>query len=151
MTSLLAILFIILAADVATACGTVTVGDLVISDAWSRTTIGADLPGVAYLTIRNDGANDDRLTGVSTPSATPMLHETRMRRGTISMSQTASIPIPTGTTIMLEPDGLHVTLVDLALPLKLGATFPMSLTFEKAGEVTVETHVMPFAAHVPDC
>lgn len=151
MTSLLAILSIILAADVATACGTVTIGDLVISDAWARTTIGADRAGAVYLTVRNDGAEADTLTNLSTPSATPMLHETRMRRGTISMSQTASIPIPAGTTIMLEPDGLHVMLVDIALPLKLGATFPVTLTFEKAGEVTVETHVAPSEAHVPNC
>ena len=52
---------------------------------------------------------------------------------------------------MLEPDGLHTMLVGLATPLEEGSTFPVTLTFEKVGEVTVKAVVMPLAAHAPDC
>ena len=37
-------------------------------------------------------------------------------------------------------------LMGLAGPLKQGGTFPLTLTFEKAGEITVSVKVRPIAA-----
>ena len=47
---------------------------------------------------------------------------------------------PKGQT-MLKPGGLHVMLIGLKQPLKQGESFPLTLTFEKAGELDVSVVV----------
>ena len=42
---------------------------------------------------------------------------------------------------MLEPGGLHLMLFDGKEAFKIGDSFPMVLTFDKAGDVTVEVKV----------
>jgi copper(I)-binding protein len=151
MRSLLALPALLLAAP-ALACGSVTAGDLTVSDAWSRASVGASRPGVLYLTIRNDGAQDDVLTGVATPAAArPMLHETLVTDGVASMAHVMAVPVPAGATVALAPGGLHAMLMDLAAPLAEGAAFPVTLTFERAGEVAVEAEVLALGAKGPEC
>ena len=41
----------------------------------------------------------------------------------------------------LKPGAYHLMLVGLKAPLKAGDTFPMTLKFEKAGEVVVTVNV----------
>jgi copper(I)-binding protein len=150
-TCFLALPFI-LSAGAAAAGGTATAGGIAVEDAWSRATIGASRPGVAYLTIRNEGAEDDALLSIATPAAAmPMLHETVVTNGVATMPHVTSIPVPAGGTVALEPGGFHAMLMDLAAPLEEGATFPVTLTFETAGEVTVEAEVLSLAAQSPDC
>ncbi|MEZ5406983.1 MAG: copper chaperone PCu(A)C [Acidimicrobiales bacterium] len=51
------------------------------------------------------------------------------------------LEIPAGETVELAPGGYHVMLMELAEPLKEGATFDLTLTFENAGEKTVNVEV----------
>ena len=77
MKHLILATLVVFTAMPALACEAVRVGDIEVEHAWSRTTIGADRPGVVYLSIRNTGNGDDALIGVRTPIAgMPMLHET---------------------------------------------------------------------------
>lgn len=150
-TFLSATLFL-LSAPAAFACETVTLGDLAISHAWSRATIGAERPGVFYVEVANKGAADDALIGIATPAATmPMLHETVVKDGVASMPHAMSIRVPAGETVTLAPGGYHAMLMGLAAPLKKGDSFPLTLTFEKAGEVTVNVEVLPMTAKEPAC
>ena len=48
-----------------------------------------------------------------------------------------------GKAVALKPGGLHVMLMDLKKPLESGSKFPLTLKFERAGEVTVEVDVQP--------
>jgi periplasmic copper chaperone A len=51
---------------------------------------------------------------------------------------------------VFQPGGLHVMLLDLKAPLKEGEHFPVTLTFEKAGQVTISVAVRrsaPAAGH----
>jgi copper(I)-binding protein len=52
------------------------------------------------------------------------------------------IGIPAHGSAKLEPAGLHVMLIDLAEPLKPDTVFPLTLKFEKAGEITVDVSVL---------
>lgn len=134
------------------ACDARTVGDLTIQHAWSRATIGADRPAVFYVEITNGGAEDDALTGIATPAAgMPMLHETVVTDGVASMPHTMSIPVPAGATIELAPGGFHGMLMGLTAALKEGGSFPVTLTFERAGEVTVDVEVVSMRAKGPSC
>ena len=143
---------LILAATTAQACETVTLGDLTIEHAWSKATIGADRPAVFYVEISNNGATDDALVGISTPAAgMPMLHETVVKDGVASMPHAMTIPVPAGQAAQLAPGGYHGMLMGLSAALKAGDRFPMTLTFEKAGKVTVNVDVLPLRAEGPDC
>ena len=52
-----------------------------------------------------------------------------------------------GGSVELKPGGMHLMFIGLKAPLRNGDTFPMTLRFEKAGEVVVTVNVeVPQAA-----
>ena len=109
-------------------------GEIRISDA--RVPVPAGPNGAAYLSVRNDGASPDRLVAVSTDAAEAAeLHESTTEAGSMAMRPVEAIDVPTGATVTLEPGGLHVMLVD-------GDTVEVTLTFERAGEQTVQADVV---------
>ena len=113
---------------------------------------GTGRPGVFYVEITNAGATDDALIGIATPAAgMPMLHESVVTDGVASMPHAMSIPVPAGQTVDLSPGGYHGMLMGLTAALKEGDSFPVTLTFETAGEVTVDADVLSMRAEGPDC
>jgi copper(I)-binding protein len=61
--------------------------------------------------------------------------------GMMSMREVASIPVPAGEQVVLEPGGYHIMLIDLTAPLVEGETIQLALQFEKAGMVMVTAEV----------
>jgi len=57
----------------------------------------------------------------------------------MEMRPITSFDIPAGQPVTLKPGGEHIMLMGLNGPLREGQSFPLTLTFEKAGarEVTV--------------
>jgi copper(I)-binding protein len=49
--------------------------------------------------------------------------------------------IPAGTTLTLEPGSSHLSLIGLQADLVQGDVFPLTLHFDRAGEVTVVARV----------
>ena len=62
-----------------------------------------------------------------------------------------SIPVPAGQSVQLSPGGYHGMLMGLTTALKEGDSFPVTLIFEKAGEVTMNVDVLSLRAEGPDC
>ena len=124
-----------------------TAGGIQVEDAWARASIGTERPGVAYMTIRNSGQEGDRLVGAKTPVAKhAMLHESLMRDGVRKMRPAENIEIAPGGAIVLEPGGLHLMLSILQKRLMEGDAFPLTLTFEHAGEVRIYVTVAGMGA-----
>ncbi|MBL4916375.1 copper chaperone PCu(A)C [Szabonella alba] len=117
----------------------VQAGELHISGAFARATLPRAPVGGAYLTIRNDGAGDDRLTGVTAAVAPEVqIHMMEHKDGVMTMRQLRDgLMIPAGQSVMLEPGGFHLMLMGLAEPLVEGQRVEMLLQFEQAGEATV--------------
>ena len=116
-------------------------GTLKIEHPWSRPTAPGVSVGVGYMVIVNAG-KQDTLVAASTPVAGRVeLHQTRMDGGMMKMRRVEKVDVPAGTTVRLEPGGLHMMLVGLKQPLAEGARLPLVLRFEKAGEVKVELKV----------
>ena len=70
------------------------------------------------------------------------LHRTEVDdAGTATMTEQASLPVPAGGELVLDPLGDHLMLVDLADPLTAGERFDVTLQFATAGDVTVEVEV----------
>jgi hypothetical protein len=116
-------------------------GALTIDHPFARATI-AQRPGAAFAVIMNAGSEDDRLIGASTPAADRAeMHTHLMENGVARMRQVDAIDVPAGGSAELKPGGYHIMMFNLDKPLKEGETFPLTLTFEKAGAVEVTVKV----------
>lgn len=119
-----------------------TVGPIKIDHPWARASAGAVRVGAAFMTLSNGGKEADRLVKAATPQAGRVeLHTHVMKDGTAMMQEVPAIDVKAAGTAELKPGGLHVMLFDLKMPLKEGETFPLTLTFEKAGTVTVQVQI----------
>jgi len=117
-------------------------GGVQIDNAWARATPGRGTDGVVYLRIANTGSAADRLVAASTPvAAAATLHESKVEKGIMKMRALAAVPVAPGQTVELKPNGEHVMLTGLKQPLKQGDSFPLTLRFEKAGDVAVTVKV----------
>jgi copper(I)-binding protein len=114
-------------------------GPLIIEHARSRPTAAGMPTGVAYLSITNNGAREDVLLAAHTPAAARVeFHRTIIEAGMAKMRPGGKLTIAPNTTLVAEPGGLHLMLVDLKAPLVAGTLVPLVLTFESAGDVTVQ-------------
>ena len=114
-------------------------GQIDVKDAWARATPGKAENGAAYLTIVSLTA--DRLLSVTSPAAKKAgLHSMTMDGGVMKMRPLAGVDVPANEPVTLKPGGMHIMLQGLNEPLQAGKSFPLTLTFEKAGphEVTVK-------------
>ena len=111
---------------------------LEVGNAWARATPAKAENGIAFLTIRSP--TPDRLVSVSSPVAKKAeLNTMEMSGMVMKMRPIASLDIPAGQPVTLKPSGEHIMLIGLNGPLREGQSFPLTLTFERAGarEVSV--------------
>ena len=118
--------------------------DIVVTDARARASLTpAATTAAAYLTITNASALDDALVAITSDRAPmAMVHENRIVEGVIQMRHLESLDIPASAKVVLDPGNLHVMLMGLTAPLKEGETLTLTLTFAKAGQVTVTIPVV---------
>ena len=124
-------------------------GDLAVQQPWTRAA-GQGATGAGFLSISNRGAAADRLLSATTPAARAVELHTMLRNGDVMrMRAVEAVEIPPGQTVALRPGGLHMMLVGLSRPLREGETVPVTLRFERAGEVRVDLAVQAAGAREP--
>lgn len=97
--------------------------------------------GAVYVTIVNRGATD-ALVGATTDAAmTVELHETVQEGGVMKMRPLPRFEVLADSRLEMKPGGHHIMLLGLTRDLKPGDTVTLTLTFEKAGRMTVEAPV----------
>jgi hypothetical protein len=120
---------------------------IVITNAWARATPPGAKTGAAYVTVTNTGAQADKLLSAATPAAgEAQLHTTITEDGVMKMRPVSAIDLKPGASVTLKPGAMHLMLMDLKQPLKEGDSFPLALTFEKAGSVTATVKVQKAGA-----
>jgi copper(I)-binding protein len=125
------------------------VGDLSVTQPWSRAA-GANGTGAGFITIHNAGSQPDRLVSATSPVARTVELHTHVRDGEVMrMRPVAGIPVPPGETVELRPGGQHLMLIGLTEPLRQGTEVPLTLRFERTGEVQVMLHVQAAGARGP--
>ena len=84
-------------------------GDITVEKAWTRATPkGADA-GAGYLTIHNNGATPDKLTGGAADFAAVEIHMMKTENGVMQMRELKEgLNIPAHGTIRLAPGGYHL-------------------------------------------
>ncbi|HET6605310.1 MAG TPA: copper chaperone PCu(A)C [Rhodopila sp.] len=112
-----------------------------VSEAWARETPSANSTGVVYLSV-TDTAGPDRLVSVATPvSTTASLHESHMVNGVMQMRPVSDLPVAPSKPLRLQPNGYHIMLMGLKKKLSAGDSFPLTLSFTHAGDVTTTVSV----------
>jgi len=124
--------------------------DVTVTNAFSRASAPTAKAGAAFLTL-NVSTGTDKLVSASSPVADKAeLHTHLMENGIARMRPVdGGIDVVAGTPTELKPGGLHIMLIGLKAPLTQGESFPLSLTFEKAGTVTVTVPVQGPGAMAP--
>jgi copper(I)-binding protein len=116
-------------------------GEIEIGHPWSRAA-PAGVTGAGFLTLTNKGGTADRLLGARAEIARSVeIHNHVMDGDVMRMRPVAAIDIPPGAEVKLAPGGYHIMLIGLKQPLVKGTRVPLTLVFEKAGEVPVELAV----------
>ena len=128
-----------------------TVGDITVSGVWTRATPPNAKAGGGFVVIENKGASDDRLVSADSDVAeSTELHEMTVNDGVMKMREmTDGIAVPANGTLELKPGSYHVMFMGLKAPLKQGELVPVTLTFEKAGSVTLDFKVERIGARGP--
>ncbi len=108
-----------------------------IAEAYAFATAPSAQNGAIFMTIDNDGGADRLVSAASDVSERVEIHEMAMDGGTMKMRQLVDgLAIPANGSAELAPHGNHIMLMGLKAPLTEGDTFDVTLTFEKAGEMT---------------
>ena len=115
-------------------------GEIKIGHPYARATVAGQTGG-AFLKLDNAGADDKLLSAQTELASRTELHSMAMEGDVMRMRQVDGVPLPAGKTVELKPGGFHLMFVGLKSPLKDGDKFPMTLKFEKAGEVEVTVNV----------
>lgn len=118
--------------------------DITVEDAYARSASPMAKSGAAFMILHNAGATDDRLVSAASDAAMRVELHTHKATGdgVMQMMQVEDgFVVPAGGTHALARGGDHVMLMGLAQPMRQGDTITVTLTFETAGEITVEIPV----------
>jgi len=119
-------------------------GDLEIKHPWSRATVPAAKVGGGYFTVINPTDAPDRLVGATAAVAQKVeIHQMDMKDGVMTMRPVdGGLEVPAKGELALQPgkegSGYHLMFMGLKKLLVEGEKIPGTLTFEKAGTVSVE-------------
>lgn len=118
--------------------------DIMVQDPYARSSAMMATSGAAFMQIMNHGESDDRLIGAASPVAEMVQLHTHKEdeNGVMRMIHVEEgFPVAAGETLMLARGGNHVMFMGITEPFEQGDMIPLTLTFEKAGDITVEVPV----------
>jgi copper(I)-binding protein len=122
----------------------VVAGDLKLMAPWVRASVPGQVNGAGYVQIDNKAKQGDRLVSASTSGVNRVeLHTIITENGVAKMREVTGIDVPASGSVKLSPGGFHIMFLGLSEPFKAGATVPVTLKFEKAGEVKVNFEIKP--------
>lgn len=122
----------------------VSLAEIIIDDAYARTSRPNAPTGAAFMQITNTGASEDRLIAARSEIAKRVELHTHVDEGNGVMRMTeieGGIAVPAGTTHAMKRGGDHVMFMGLGQNLAQGDAVTVTLVFEQAGEVVVEIPV----------
>ncbi|MBD8548581.1 copper chaperone PCu(A)C [Sphingomonas sp. CFBP 8760] len=119
-------------------------GSITAAGAWSRATSSRASIGAGYVTVRNTGAQADRLVSATSPRAAKVeIHTMSLDDGIMRMRPLPNgLEVPAGGEALLAPGGNHIMLIGLKSPLKAGERVPATLRFARAGDVRIQFKVV---------
>ncbi|KIN70941.1 Signal peptide protein [Sulfitobacter noctilucae] len=126
------------------AAGPVLAGDIMVKDAYIRSSTPTSVTGAAFLELMNHGDTDDRLIGAASDVAGRVELHTHLEdaNGVMKMMEVEEgFVVPAGGMHALARGGDHIMFMGLNAPLVQGEDITVTLTFEKAGEMEISIPV----------
>lgn len=115
-----------------------------VSDAYMVVTAPGQKMAAIYLDIHNPSGEDRVLAAVETDIAgTTEIHRSIYDDGVMRMRHIHELPVPSNQTVVMEPGGYHIMLMDMAEPPAVGDRFVVKLDFDQADTIPVEVEVRP--------
>jgi copper(I)-binding protein len=117
-------------------------GQIQIENPWSRATPGGTKIAAGYMVVKNNSATADHLVSASSPNAGRVETHVHIREGDVMrMREVKGYDIPAHGSFELKPGGAHLMLINIKAPFKAGDRVPVTLRFQRAGEVKIELAV----------
>lgn len=114
---------------------------IAVTDVWARPGNAGDNSAVFFV-VQNSTADDDTLLHAESDVAGAVeLHRTIMEDDVMRMMPQESVAIPAQAEVVFKPGDYHVMLIGLRHDLSIGDSFPLTLHFEKAGEIALTVRV----------
>jgi len=118
--------------------------DIMIEDPYARASSPTAKSGAAFMVMKNMSDTDDRLVAATSEASERVELHTHLEdaNGVMRMIEVEDgIAVPAGGTAMLMRGGDHVMFMGLTGPFVDGETVEVTLTFEQAGDITVDIPV----------
>jgi len=124
-----------------------------VENPYARPPMGSGKVAAAFMTLKNDGDEADRLVAAEGDVAKDIqLHthimEKKNGKVIMRMRRVPFMAVPAHGKTVLQPGGLHIMLIGTTRDLKPGDTFDLTLVFEKAGKVKVTVPVKKISATI---
>lgn len=120
------------------------IADIIVKDAYMRTSGPSAKTGAAFMQIINDSDANDQLIAASSDIADRLEMHTHIESGDGVMKMReveGGFMIPANGMHELVRGGDHVMFLGMTKPVAQGDVISVTLTFEKAGDVVVEIPV----------
>lgn len=119
------------------------VGNITVDAPWARQSPMASNVSAGFVTITNNGTEDDTLIKATAEISTNVqLHNMKMEGDIMKMYEMeGGIVIPAGQTVELKPRSLHIMFMGVTAQPKEGDMIKGTLVFEKAGTAEIEYQV----------
>lgn len=100
-----------------------------VADPWVRGTVAQQQATGAFMKITS--AQGGKLVAASSPAAGVVeIHEMSMSGNVMKMQAIPELALPAGKTVVLEPGGYHVMMMELKQQMKDGDIVPLTLVVE---------------------
>ena len=119
-------------------------GGIELHDAYARASTPTAKAGAAFMMIHNHDGEADRLIGVASPVAKRVelhTHEEDANGVMQMMHVEEGFELPEDGEIHLKRGGKHIMFMGLTESFEQGKKIPLTLVFEKAGEMEFEIEV----------
>lgn len=131
---------------VTASCGTESVIDVKVANAWAQPVSADRRSAAVYMTILPTCSKSMNLMSVETSAPQKAsLHSSSAKDGVLKMKSLQSIPLSCGEPTSLKPMGDHIMVTGIRAPIGIGDHIRVVLHLDRAKAVTVDAEVTTLA------
>ncbi len=129
------------------ALSTSALADIEVSQAHARAVPPGQSNSAAFMTLKNNSADQVALIGGTSSVATAVeLHTHNHDNGVMQMRRIPQVTLLGHDQVTLKPGGLHIMLIGLNKPLQAGETIDLQLDFSDGSSQQLTVPVQPVMA-----
>jgi copper(I)-binding protein len=133
---------IVLSGLLAIASAGVRAGDIGVADAWIREAPPHAAALAGYLSLSNASAVPVTLDSISSADFGSIeIHRSEMHEGMMHMRKESGLRIEAGSSLALEPGGVHLMLLDGRRALRAGDVVVLRLRFSDGEDIAIDAPV----------